>query len=116
MFMIVNRGSTFYGKITLTNDSGIPVQLSDDDCLIFCVKKDYEKNNSPNILIRKSLYPYDELDGSYTFMLTAEDTDIPAGTYYYDIALQCGNGEFYQIINTDEFIIKESVSRKEDAI
>ncbi len=113
LFIIVRQASTFYGMINLTNEYLNSITLNEGDKLIFTVKKDYHTNTKENILISKTLHDYDEIHGGYPFVLTPDETDISSGTYYYDIGLQCSNGEFYHITMTDEFIVKESVSRKE---
>ena len=113
MFIIVRRASTFYGRITLTNDNYDGITISEGDKLIFSVKKSLKENND-EILISKTLYHYDQIDGGYPFVLSAEETDLPADKYYYDIGLQCKNGEFYHVIMPDQFIIRESIARKQD--
>ncbi len=114
--MIVKRASDFYIKIRLTNENADGIILGENDKLIFAVKKDYHTNSEENTIIRKTLQEYDEILGGYPFKLTSEETDIPAGIYYYDIGLQCSNGEFYHITTADQFIIKESVARKDDTV
>lgn len=68
--------------------------------------------NAP-VIIRKSLHDYDLINGVYTFTLSADETNIPHGTYFYDIALKLSNGDFYHVTPADQFIVKETVSRKE---
>ena len=112
--MIVRRASTFYGRINLTNENGDGIILSDSDYLIFSVKKSLKTNNANNIVIHKTLHEYDQINGSYPCVLSVEDTDIPSGNYFYDVGLQCSNGEFYHVTMPDLFIIKESIARKEN--
>ena len=112
MFIVVRKASTYYGRITLTNENYDGVTLSENDKLIFSVKKSLKEDS--NALITKTLYHYDQLDGGYSFVLSTEETDLPAGTYYYDVGLQCGNGEFYHVTMPNQFIIRDSVARKEE--
>lgn len=111
MTLTIRKASDFYAKIRLTSSDGAPVLLSDGDELVFGVKKSLVRE-SP-VVIRKTLHDYDQMDGSYPFTLTADETDIPCGEYFYDIALQCANGEFYHVTPADSFIVKETVARKE---
>ena len=111
MLIIVRKASVFYGKINLTDKNGNTVVLSDGDELIFSVKKSLA-TDSP-VIIRKSVSDYDQINGAYLFTLSADETNIPHGTYFYDIALKLSNGEFYHVTPADQFIVKETVSRKE---
>lgn len=112
MSITIKKASTFYGRITLTDKNNNGIIISEDDKLIFSVKKSLKDSND-EIVITKVFYDYDQLEGKYPFVLSAEETDLPIGIYYYDVGLQRKNGEFYHITTTDEFIIKESVTRKE---
>lgn len=112
MIIIIRKASTFYGKIILTDKNNNRIIISENDKLIFSVKKSL-KNNDNDIVITKVLYDYDRLNEAYPFVLSAEETDITSGTYYYDVGLQCSNGEFYHVTTPDEFIIEESIARKD---
>lgn len=50
---------------------------------------------------------YDEEENGYILLLNSTETDISAGTYYYNIKLQRSDGEYEPIILTNEFIIME---------
>lgn len=77
------------------------------------MREKYCTNNSDHV-IDKTITADHEFEGGYCFELTPEETDIPEGTYYYDIGVQRENGEFYHVCMTDEFIIDPSVTRKDD--
>lgn len=111
MFIIVRKGSVFYGKLVLRDEECADVELSEGDRIIFTVRK---KLSGGTPVIRKVLYPGEEIGGAYPFMLDGEETDIAPGTYYYDAALECQNGEFYHLTDADEFIVCETVSEKEE--
>lgn len=113
MFIIIRRASTFYGRINLSDDQHHPVLLEDTDQLIFTVRDSME-TDAAEVLIRKVITADREFEGNYGFELTPEETDLPVGTYYYDVGLQRENGEFYHITIPDQFIIKQSISRKDD--
>lgn len=113
MIIIVRKGSTFFGRIIITDKSYNRILLTETDKLIFTVKTDLNDDNK-NYIIKKIINSDRELNGEYCFELTPEETDLPAGTYFYDIGIQRKNGEFYHIDMPDEFIVKQSISRKEE--
>ena len=113
MVIIVRKASTFFGRITLSDTGGNGLLLTDDDKLIFSVKRSLDDADE-NVIICKVLTAGNEFEGGYVFELTPEETDIPTGKYFYDIGVQRADGEFYHAAMTDEFIIKQSISRKDD--
>lgn len=112
MVLIVRRGSSFFGRITVRDKEHGRVRLTGDEKLVFTVRRTLE--NDPEPVIRCVMTPGDELEGGYVFMLTPEETDIPAGRYYYDIAVVGDNGGFYHITEPDELIVRQTISRKDD--
>lgn len=111
MLLTVRKNSDFYAKIDLTDLDDNKIILDDGDELVFSVKKSLV-SNSP-VVIRKTFHDYDQLDGSYPFKLTANETNIQAGIYFYDIALKCSDGDFFHITMPDQFVIRETVARKD---
>ena len=112
MFIIVRRASTFFGTISITDCDNNRIVLSNTDKLIFTVKK-HQDNEDESPVIKKVMIPNRQSEGEYVFELTPEETDLSPGIYYYDVGVQRSNGEFYHIDIPDQFIIKESISRKE---
>lgn len=110
--IVIPRSNTYFGRITLT-DGANTVLLDSTDKMIFAVKKKPNDENE-EALIKKTITSDREIEGGYGFELTPEETDLPAGTYFYDVGIQRANGEFYHVTQPDRFIIKQSVSRKED--
>jgi hypothetical protein len=114
MFIIARKATTYFFRIRIIDENKNIVLLTDTDKLIFTVKKGLNDNNGDPV-IKKIMTSDDELEGCYGFELTPEDTaDVSTGTYYYDAGVQRVNGEFYRIMIPDQFIIKSSLSRKED--
>lgn len=113
MSIIIPRASTYFKRIRLEDEHKNCVLLTDTDKLIFEVKKN-PKDNDSRAYIKKIMTHDDEFEGGYGFELTPEETDLPEGTYCYGIGVQRKNGEYYHVISIDEFIIKQSVSRKDD--
>lgn len=110
MVIIVRKASTYFGRISLTDSKGKKLLLSEDEKLIFTVKK---KLDSSDIIINKIIHEYDQINETYPFVLNASETDLPTGRYFYDVGLSCKNGEFYHITAPDEFIINGSLARGE---
>ena len=114
MFIIARKATTYFFRIRIKDRQKNTVLLTDTDKLIFTVKKNPDNSNEQPV-IKKIMTSDDELEGCYGFELTPEDTaDVSTGTYYYDAGVQRENGEFYRIMIPDQFIIKSSLSRKED--
>lgn len=113
MIIIVRKASTFFGRIILSDSSGNRLLLTDEDKVIFSVKKSLDDADE-DVMIYKVLTVFDEFEGGYVFELSPEDTDIPIGRYFYDIGVQRANGEFYHATMPDEFIIKQSITRRDD--
>ena len=115
MTVIVRKASTFFGRIVLSDSEQNGLLLSEQDKLIFSVKKSLnEDDDDQDYVICKVLTADNEFQGGYVFELSPEDTNIPTGRYFYDIAIQRENGEFYHVTIPDEFIIKQSISRRKD--
>ena len=113
MFQVIRQATTYFFKIRMKDDNGNTVLLTDTDKLIFTVKSSLNDTNEEPV-IKRVMTADDELEGCYGFELTPEDTNKPVGKYYYDIAVQRENGELYRIMIPDMFIIKSSITRKED--
>lgn len=113
LFIVIRKASTFFGRITIADNEQNGVILDAADKLIFTVRQSL-KENPGDAKIKKIITADHEFEGGYGFELTPEETNLPIGTYYYDVGLQRENGEFYHITVPDEFIIKQSMSRKED--
>lgn len=110
--IVIPRSNTYFGRITLTDGTNT-VLLAGTDKMIFAVKKNPDDENE-EVLIKKIITSDREIEGGYGFELTPGETDLSPGTYFYDVGIQRENGEFYHVTQPDRFIIKQSVSRKED--
>ena len=114
MFLVIRKATTYFFRIRITDGNKNTVLLTGTDKLILTVKKNLDNSNEQSV-IEKIMTSDDELEGCYGFELTPEDTaDTPVGTYYYDAGVQRENGEFYRIMIPDQFVIKSSLTRKED--
>ena len=103
-------GTTFYGKITLTNEDDELFLLSENDKIIFGVKQNSECTEYD---IKKVLTFNNEINGSYPFVLSAEETALYPCKYFYDVGVQLEDGDFYIVVPCSEFNVKRTVTQKE---
>ncbi len=66
-----------------------------------------------NYLLKKELTNTDKHTDGYLLTLSTEDTDLPQGKYYYDVALLRADGELVKIIGSTLLEIVESVVRSD---
>lgn len=83
-------------------------QLVTGEKLIFGLKKE---KGSTAYIVRKELTSenYNEDTGGYDLTLSTSEMKIPAGMYFYDIALKRISGELERIIGTTGFEIRHSI-------
>ena len=101
--IILTRGDTFKGQISVTDKDGNPYELQEGDTVRFAMKKSY-LDADEDVLIVKQI-PTDTL----ILTLNPEDTkELPFGTYVYDVQLTSAAGE------VDTFITKASLTLTEE--
>lgn len=97
----VYRGTTFDCSISLVDRKRNMYLLSEGDKLIFGVKAtlkvDTETNKEPEDIIRKELTIDDEIARKYHFQLNPTETSLPNKHYYYYVAIEMADGDYYQI-------------------
>ncbi len=97
----VYRGTTFDCSISLMDRKRNTYLLSEGDKLIFGVKAtlkvDTETNKEPEDIIRKELTIDDEIARKYHFKLNPMETRLPNKHYYYYVAIEMADGDYYQI-------------------
>lgn len=104
------RGETKVFAITLLNDDDEPYTLQSGETLVFGVKKNPENEEK---LILKTVTT--GTNGVYNVQLAPADTiDLPFGRYWYDVAVQSAQN-FYNIIETGVFQIKQNITKWGDA-
>lgn len=96
--------------ISIADIDGNIYNLQSAESLVFGVKSNPDSSDYD---IKKVLTADDETESGYLLVLSTSDTDLPAGRYYYDIALRTADGELVQIIDTSRFEITESVVQSE---
>lgn len=101
----VQKGRTLALTVGLTDDSGNDYTLKSDEKMIFGVKLNTE---STEYVLKKELMVADKVDGGYLLSLTAEEMNLTAMHYSYDIALKTADG-LYSVVDCSKFIVCESV-------
>lgn len=107
----ISKGRTLSLVISIEDADGEPYTLQTNDTIRFGVRN----VSGGNKLIYKELTSTDEVDGTYPLELTPEDTNIVVGRYLYDVSLQTSDGEMYDIVPPDYFIVKDAVTYKGDS-
>ena len=81
--LVIDQGTTFSSIITLTNQDGTPMDLTD-----YTVKAQFRKSYQSSTFVEFNASIYDEVNGQVQLQLDPEDTtDVKAGRYLYDIEL-----------------------------
>lgn len=100
--IVLTRGDTFKGKVTITNTDGSEYEPDPGDSIRFAMKRDY---NDPETLIEKGI-PID------TMLLILEPSDTKPfefGDYVYDIQLTKANGDVDTFITKSRLTLTEEV-------
>lgn len=98
----IYRNTAWATAIQIENDEDFYI-LGSTESIIFTLK------DGNTELIQKTLTSsdYDEDVKGYVLSLTSAETNIPAGTYYYNVILHRADNENEPIIPLNEFIITE---------
>lgn len=104
------RGTTQNIAVTILNDDGTVYELQSGDKLIFGVKLNPESSEYD---IKKIVEAADS-NGCCVISLTPEDTEgLAFATYYFDVGLQTASGDFYMVVECDDFIVCKAITAKE---
>ena len=111
MILTVQQGRTLYLTITPKNKATKqPYILQEGDKIRFGVRPIF---GGKYVILKKLTYINVE-NGKYPLVLTPEDTNIPAQRYFYDCSIQLADGSNHDIVKSDYFIVKNSVTFKGD--
>jgi hypothetical protein len=81
--LVVDQGTTFSSIITITNQDGTPMDLTD-----YTVKSQFRKSYQSSTAINFTASIYDAAAGEVRLQLDpADTTGVRAGRYLYDIEL-----------------------------
>lgn len=87
--LVIDQGTTFSSIITLRNQDGTPLNLTD-----FTVKSQFRKSYQSSTAVNFTASIYDATAGKVRLQLSPSDTtNIRSGRYLYDIELTSPNGE-----------------------
>jgi hypothetical protein len=87
--IVIDQGTTFSSIISLTNQNGTPMNLTN-----FTVKSQFRKSFSSSTAVNFTASIYDAAAGKVRLQLSPSDTsNIRAGRYLYDIELTSPGGE-----------------------
>ena len=111
MILTTQKGRTLSVVISVEDADGEPYTLESGDKIRFGVRN----VSGGSKLIYKELTSEDEVDEEYPLTLTPENTNIAVGRYLYDVSLQTSDGDLYDIVPADYFIVKDSVTFKGDS-
>ena len=78
--------------------------LAEGDRVYFTVNDELEK---PEPLIQKTIDTF--IDNKAVIHLTTEDTDIPVGTYYYDVEVDTADGRVDTVLGPFKFKVMGGV-------
>lgn len=111
--MKIVRGTSNSFEITVTKD-GAEYSLTETQTLVFGLMEDpLRSGGEPRKLFVKKLTQAG--DNKYQLDLLPEDTaDLEPGQYFYDIGLQDGSNEFYNVIKLSPFIVIPAVTQLGD--
>lgn len=105
------RNRLFEACISILDIKGKKYRLQSGESLIFGVKFNDESTDYDIQKIITSANATE--DDSYLLVLSTKMMNIPAGQYYYDIALKTADGELVQVIDISTFEVTESVVQSE---
>lgn len=91
-------------------DGTEPYILSGTEKLKFGVKKEPSDDNCV-IQAELEASDYHAETQCYTLNISSDDMDIPAGMYFYDIALVGQDGQLSLVIGCEQFVVADSVIR-----
>lgn len=92
------RGNSAAFSLALTNGDGTAFVPSENDTVIFTVKKSRSRNASA--LITKKIVPSESMVISID---PADTIGLTEGDYYYDVAVCVGGTGFYTVVICDDF-------------
>lgn len=101
----VTRGDTLPLSFTINYSNGDEYVLEENDSVVFTVKASTKIDDS-DVLIQKIM----TLDTGLHCECKPEETQLPYGTYKYDVELNRANGQRFTIIKPSNFKITAEVT------
>lgn len=81
--LFIDQGSDFSAIVTLNNQDGSPINLTD-----FTVKSQFRKSFQSSVAVTFTVSVYNALQGKIRIQLSAESSSaVAAGRYLYDVEI-----------------------------
>lgn len=110
----IEKGTTEYISLELKDgETGNNYVMSSGDKAIFGVKRRLEDSTC---VILKQFGVNNYYNGKYTLVVSATDTNIPPGRYYFDVGILYSNGDFYKAIKNCRLRINDGVTTSNNII
>lgn len=110
----IEKGTTEYISLTLKDEkTGNNYVMSSEEKAIFGVKRRLEDSTC---VILKQFGADNYYDGKYTLVVSAIETNIPPGRYYFDVGILYDNGDFYKPIKNKQLRINGGVTTSNNII
>ena len=101
------RGTSATFSLTIEDESGNPYTLQADEVLRFGIKT--TPTDSQYIFSVDFNVP--DTDGSYSFSISPADTEnLSFGSYWYDVGLQSGEDDYWNVIPASAFYLAYNVT------
>ncbi len=107
----ITQNRAFLAGLKIRDGDG-QFYLAHNDRLIFGIKK-YAYQSDYLLVKELDDSDYDEEADAYLLRLSAEETDLEPGTYYYDIALNRSGDELEKIISCTRLAVQKSIVRSD---
>lgn len=104
------RGTSNSFGIELMNGDGNPYTLAEGQSLVFGLKRNERDSET---IFKKIISEY--INEAYYLEISPADTmELDVGQYYYDVGLQEGDSDFYNVIECSPFRITPNVTKLGD--
>lgn len=109
MILTVIRGDTAIFEVTITDQDGAAVDLTDST--VFFTVKEKQTDVDASALIKKSITVHtDATHGKTTITLSVTETNLARGAYYYDI--QVVKSGLVQSTVSDTFRVSQDITTR----
>ena len=99
MQLVFVSGCTWEFDVSLKNQDGTEYVLEEGDKLSFCANKIVGSYPCSICITQNSTH----------FKIPTDQTNIPEGTYYYDLFIIFENGDKYPLFSQERLVVREEV-------
>lgn len=108
MSLTCARGTTLFVEVEIYDADGNAYNVPVDGKVIFSVKKN-KSDNTPLIMEEMTSKTQGVAGSGFYLQLYGDDTDYPAGRYWYDIVVSEGNAWTLQAVPPSILLITETM-------